>query len=213
MSRAAAADDGDPWTALSGVRLNAPAKTVFWLDWSDGPALVRLTADAAEANAYVATLERRAGAAARRAGEAFDASPMTVRFRIDHVDEAGDVRLTVDGRPTFASLAAHVGGLRIWFGADHVDVVYADPLSAVGAGAAQEGGLVAPMPGVVTLLKAAIGDRVEAGDTLLVMEAMKMEHAVKAPHAGVVESFRFGPGDAVREGEELVALSGDETAS
>ncbi|MEZ5927452.1 MAG: biotin/lipoyl-containing protein [Parvularculaceae bacterium] len=47
--------------------------------------------------------------------------------------------------------------------------------------------MTAPMPGVITLLKAAPGDSVEAGATLLVMEAMKMEHAIKAPHDGVIK--------------------------
>ena len=60
------------------------------------------------------------------------------------------------------------------------------------------------MPGVVTLLKAKPGDRVSAGDVLMIMEAMKMEHAIKAPHDGVVKSFRAKPGDQVKDGALLV---------
>lgn len=60
------------------------------------------------------------------------------------------------------------------------------------------------MPGVVTILSAAPGDTINAGSPLLVMEAMKMEHAVKAPFDGVIKAYKFKPGDQVKDGDLLV---------
>ena len=59
-------------------------------------------------------------------------------------------------------------------------------------GAAHAGGdaLTAPMPGTVTAVKVAVGDEVVAGQSLLVVEAMKMEHVITAPHAGTVTELR-----------------------
>ncbi|WP_295623907.1 biotin carboxylase N-terminal domain-containing protein [uncultured Corynebacterium sp.] len=59
--------------------------------------------------------------------------------------------------------------------------------SAAEADGAGDGSLTSPMPGTVIALSVADGDRVEAGDPVLVVEAMKMEHTLRAPTAGVVE--------------------------
>ncbi len=64
----------------------------------------------------------------------------------------------------------------------------------------------APMTGTVVALPVAVGDTVEPGATLIVIEAMKMEHAVTARRAARVGEIRFGVGDAVDEGEILVRL-------
>ena len=80
-----------------------------------------------------------------------------------------------------------------------------DRLQQAAAGAEEEGGgLVAPMPGKVIALAVAPGAAVEKGATLLVLEAMKMEHAIVAPRAGRVRAFRCAAGEQVDEGVELV---------
>jgi 3-methylcrotonyl-CoA carboxylase alpha subunit len=66
--------------------------------------------------------------------------------------------------------------------------------------------IVAPMPGRIVLVKARAGDKVDAGQELLVMEAMKMELSLKAPRAGVVENVGATPGDFVEADAVLVAL-------
>ena len=52
-----------------------------------------------------------------------------------------------------------------------------------------------------------MGQKVESGDTLMVMEAMKMEHKIVASSAGTVDSIHFKEGDQVPQGAELLALS------
>ncbi len=68
------------------------------------------------------------------------------------------------------------------------------------------GGQLAPMPGNIRLVSVAVGDRVEAGQALVVMEAMKMEHTVAAPADAVVAEVRCAVGDQVDNGAVLVVL-------
>jgi len=67
--------------------------------------------------------------------------------------------------------------------------------------------IVAPMPGRVVLVKASVGDTVEEGQELLVMEAMKMELALKAPRAGTIESVSATQGEFVEADAVLVRFA------
>ncbi len=68
------------------------------------------------------------------------------------------------------------------------------------------GNVAAPMPGAITAVSVAAGDHVKAGQTLMVLEAMKMEHNIVAPGDGKVATINVAPGDRVDEGTELLAL-------
>ncbi|NOL48605.1 acetyl-CoA carboxylase biotin carboxylase subunit [Pelistega europaea] len=68
------------------------------------------------------------------------------------------------------------------------------------------GSLVAPMPGKIISLAVSAGDIVKAGQTLLVMEAMKMEHTITSPKDGRVEEIFYAVGDQVTDGVELIKL-------
>lgn len=72
------------------------------------------------------------------------------------------------------------------------------------------GGLTAPMPGKVINIQVNVGDKVEQGQVLVVMEAMKMEHSITASTGGVVEEIFFSVGEQVTEGAELIQLNTDE---
>jgi biotin carboxyl carrier protein len=67
-------------------------------------------------------------------------------------------------------------------------------------------GLVAPMPGLVLRVGVKEGDRVKTHQTLVVIEAMKMEHSIEAPHDGVVKKVHCAEGGRVTEGQLLVEL-------
>ena len=73
------------------------------------------------------------------------------------------------------------------------------------------GSLTAPMNGSVVAIMVKTGDTVKAGQTLVIMEAMKMEHAIKAPTAGIVEELYFKEGEMVSEGAELLSVTSTET--
>jgi pyruvate carboxylase subunit B len=64
----------------------------------------------------------------------------------------------------------------------------------------------APTPGNIVRIEVAPGDPVEANQTLLVLEAMKMESEVKSPQAGIVQTVHVKAGDTVRTGDRLVTL-------
>jgi propionyl-CoA carboxylase alpha chain len=68
------------------------------------------------------------------------------------------------------------------------------------------GSLHAPMPGKVIRLAVGLGDAVEEGQVLAVLEAMKMEHTLRSPHAGTVTSVQAAAGDQVDAGQVLVVI-------
>ena len=72
--------------------------------------------------------------------------------------------------------------------------------------ATEEGDVTTPMPGAVVKIKVRIGDKVEAGDTVLIVEAMKMENEVHTPVSGVVEKIYVAEGDSVNPDEVLVVV-------
>ncbi len=84
-----------------------------------------------------------------------------------------------------------------------VDRAASAAAAAHGSGPAE---LVAPMPGQVLSLGAAVGTVVEAGDTVVILEAMKMEHGVTTPRAGVVRDIFVGAGEQVVRGQPLVLV-------
>ncbi|MEV0009533.1 biotin carboxylase N-terminal domain-containing protein [Streptomyces sp. NPDC047973] len=98
----------------------------------------------------------------------------------------------------------------VWLGRDgdawHVQDH--DPVEASLSGAARSGAdtLAAPMPGTVTVVKVAVGDEVVAGQSLLVVEAMKMEHVISAPHAGTVTELDVSAGSTVAMDQILAVV-------
>jgi propionyl-CoA carboxylase alpha chain len=78
---------------------------------------------------------------------------------------------------------------------------FTDPADAVASGS-----LLAPMPGTVVAVKVEAGREVAAGDVVLVLEAMKMQHTVTAPHDGTVTEINVEPGAQVASGEVLAVV-------
>jgi acetyl-CoA/propionyl-CoA carboxylase biotin carboxyl carrier protein len=151
--------------------------------------------------------------------------PVEVRVRAGEVrigeGPAVPARITRDGPRVRLELAdrlltfSHAGE---WLGreGDSWRVRPYDPVAealrgaALGAGG---GALTAPMPGTVTVVKAAKGDEVTAGQSLLVVEAMKMEHVITAPHDGTVTEIDVAVGSAVTMDQVLAVVTPAEQES
>ena len=84
---------------------------------------------------------------------------------------------------------------------------FTDPADAVASGS-----LLAPMPGTVVTVVAQADQQVTAGDVVLVLEAMKMQHTVTAPHDGTVTQINVEPGAQVAAGEVLAVVEEGHTA-
>ncbi|TXJ85150.1 ATP-grasp domain-containing protein [Streptomyces lavendulae] len=115
------------------------------------------------------------------------------------------VAVTLDGlRHTFRRAGDWIGrDGDAWQVRDH------DPVAESLSQAAHAGAdsLTAPMPGTVTVVKVAVGDDVAAGQSLLVVEAMKMEHVISAPHAGTVAELDVTPGTTVAMDQVLAVIA------
>jgi pyruvate carboxylase subunit B len=115
------------------------------------------------------------------------------RIAVSRGGERGRYRLSIDGRRyEVEALDERTRAIRA--------------LSAATAAPAGPAPLVAPMPGLIVRVNVAPGDAVQAGQGLVVMEAMKMENELRAGAAGVVTAVRVTPGTAVERGAVLVEL-------
>ena len=78
----------------------------------------------------------------------------------------------------------------------------ASPAAPAGAGAAVK----APLPGTISSINVKVGDKVNVGDTVLVLEAMKMQNNIEAENSGTVTSILVNQGDSVMEGATLLTI-------
>ncbi|GAB2742915.1 acetyl/propionyl/methylcrotonyl-CoA carboxylase subunit alpha [Streptomyces bullii] len=131
--------------------------------------------------------------------------PVAYAPRGSHTVTDDEVSVVLDGvRHTFHRAADWLGrDGDAWHVRDH-DPVAASLTRAAHAGADS---LTAPMPGTVTVVKVAVGDEVTAGQSLLVVEAMKMEHVISAPHAGTVTELDVAPGTTVAMDQVLAVIA------
>lgn len=67
--------------------------------------------------------------------------------------------------------------------------------------------VVAPLPGTINDIKVKVGDKVSAGDTVVILEAMKMQNNIEAETSGTIASINVNKGDAVMEGDTLVTIA------
>ncbi|MEA2871120.1 MAG: geranyl-CoA carboxylase alpha subunit [Hyphomicrobiales bacterium] len=153
-----------------------------WTSWSNNPGRamqVRFGGD------DVALTCERGGYRARALGE--DIALDDDDRRVVHVIEPGAVHLARAGQSYSLENTTHAPPARR-------------------SAAASDGRLVAPMNGRVVAVNAAAGDTAEAGKTLVVLEAMKMEHALSVPTAARIKAVHVAPGTQVAPGQLLVEL-------
>ena len=187
-ARSAAAVSGDPdspWHSSSGWRLNA-----------SGTQALHFVADGAGQRV---TVECGRGAYQVR-------TPAGLTRAAGHYDAGGDLAATLDGCRLRVTVVRQGDVITILHQGAQYRIEHVDPARRADSETAAAGGLTAPMPGRVALVSVSAGDSVRRGDTLLIIEAMKMEHSIIAPSDGVVERLRHGEGELVDEGAELLVL-------
>lgn len=133
--------------------------------------------------------------------------------------EGTSVRLVTIGGAQHRVLARRAGprgGYVIWMDGWRFEVEALDErtraireLSAAAAGPAGPAPVLAPMPGLIVRVHVAVGERVRAGQGIVVMEAMKMENELRAPADGVVRAIPVATGQAVEKGTLLVEFEPD----
>lgn len=121
--------------------------------------------------------------------------------------------LLIDGKSYEAYVERRDGVYYVEIGSERHAVEVEDERLArlkrmLGAGDAQGGevSLKAPMPGLVVAVRIEVGQAIEPGQGLIILEAMKMENELKAPRGGMIKTIRCRPGQAVNQGELLVTI-------
>ncbi|MGE0846062.1 MAG: biotin carboxylase N-terminal domain-containing protein [Flavobacteriaceae bacterium] len=173
-------------------------------------------------NGFRVTARRRPAGVALRLEDDYGEADLRVLLGPDGIDVAiGEetVRLPagiaeeteLDGKPV--AFRAEGGFVQVSHDALSLtaSIVPTIDLAGDAAGsAAGDGTVTAPLYGLVTELAVSAGERVEAGATLLVMEAMKLVHKINAPVSGVVSSIRCAAGDTVPAKTVLLEITEDE---
>lgn len=179
-----------PWSWGDGFQLNLPHRQVLRLRRGRDRIDVRLVA------------ERDRFRVAAGAGEA--------QVKAAELASDGRFRAIVNGRFTVARVVTVEGDVFVMRdgATERCTFVEADP-GAFAEVVDTGGRVLAPVPGQIVKVAVSEGDRVRAGDVLVVVEAMKMEHEVRAPGPGTVATVCFTPGARVEEGDELVRVNDD----
>jgi 3-methylcrotonyl-CoA carboxylase alpha subunit len=186
LAQEAAQEDADPWSRRDGWRLTGGASRRFELD--AGGQHHALTLQRLHDGGAVMTLgdQRLALATHALGGDRYDVALGGHRHVLT-VYAVGE-KVAVFGAAGSALIGEY------------------DLIAHAGDAAGEAGRLAAPMPGKVLSIAVKAGDKVQRGQPLAVMEAMKMEHTIHAPSDGVVAELLYAVGDQVNEGAELLRL-------
>ncbi len=117
-----------------------------------------------------------------------------------------EVELVINGRRSTTAVRSHGDRWLVHGFKGDVELVEL-PRFPIEDAEGVSGGLVAPMPAKVLAIHVAVGDRVEKGHLMLIVEGMKMEHQIIAPKPGTVDAIHVKVGDQVANGELLIVLA------
>jgi 3-methylcrotonyl-CoA carboxylase alpha subunit len=187
-----------PWDAGDGFQPNLPALIDLTLSSGGRTHGVRLALECGE--------PREAWLLGPAADAPAEHGAARLRLAGVSVTEGRVVAVVGDERRA-ARWLRHGPQLHLWIDDAHHEFIVEDPRTQEFAAGAAAGGLTTPLPGVVSAVAVQEGQTVAAGEVLMVIEAMKMEHSITAPFDGVVRTIHFARGDRVPEGTELLALS------
>ncbi|WP_282128058.1 biotin/lipoyl-containing protein, partial [Roseobacter litoralis] len=190
-----------PWQSLGSWRLTDPAgrpgAASYWNSSEDEP--IRVTGAGALLSTILPNGQSITTEAAALTGDCLSGRIDGVPFsRVAHIERAGNhwrVHLQTSAGMTVTELRT----------------LEDQHLTRAGSGSGGADLLSAPMPGAVAEVRVALGDRVAAGDTLVVLEAMKLLQSLPAPCAGEVTEIFCAPGDTVAGHAPLVKLEPEET--
>ncbi len=123
---------------------------------------------------------------------------------------SGDIRASINGRGVSVRLISVENEMSLFSGEHMARMTLVDPAQLAAADDAETPVLAAPMPGKVVGVNVNAGDVVSAGSTMMVIEAMKMEHAIKASVDGQVTAVHYQVGEQVDEGVDLLTFEAAE---
>jgi 3-methylcrotonyl-CoA carboxylase alpha subunit len=126
------------------------------------------------------------------------------------LEENGGISASVNGQQVKATVIRDHARIYVFLDGETYVLPYVDPLEISAEGHSKESSLLAPMPGRVIAQMVQVGEEVDKGAPLMVLEAMKMECTIHAPATGQVASFHFAVGDQVTEGAELLHFERDD---
>jgi len=144
-----------------------------------------------------------------------DCNDTVISVAVSGLGDDNSISITIDGDVVDRDVLSHAMMARIIdiddaihiFGLGPATCLWLfDPILAASELDRVEPTFTAPMPGKIAAVLVANGDNVAAGDILVVVEAMKMEHAIKAPKDGVVEKIQCSMGEQVDEGQILLTM-------
>ncbi|CUX00287.1 acetyl/propionyl/methylcrotonyl-CoA carboxylase subunit alpha [Agrobacterium tumefaciens] len=176
------ADPYSPWNNTNSFRLNAPARETLRFVLDQQPVDVAVTHEPDGFSLEIGTRAIRAHGS---------------------ISQDGTLRATVDGRQRQCRFFASDNGHALFLDGEHYRISQPDPVDVADT-STHTGGLEAPMPGVIRAILSKQGAAVEAGDALVVMEAMKMEHTIRAPAKGTVTAINCAEGNMIEAGAMLV---------
>ncbi|TXH84653.1 MAG: acetyl/propionyl/methylcrotonyl-CoA carboxylase subunit alpha [Rhizobium sp.] len=142
-------------------------------------------------------------------GVAFDDRTVLVRL---FEGKGSARRVEIDGRQSHADLLETTSGMTLFLDGQTHHFHHLDPLDGGEEAVAGGDRVIAPMPGLVKIVRVREGDTVAKGQALIVMEAMKMELTLTAARDGIVESLHVGEGDQTSESAVLLSLRPEDVA-
>ncbi|MGH8294356.1 MAG: acetyl/propionyl/methylcrotonyl-CoA carboxylase subunit alpha [Steroidobacteraceae bacterium] len=187
-----------PWDLSDGFQCNLPARIELTLSSAGRTLRVRLTLQDGQPREALVRAEAE-GPAREDGGTRLDLAGVSVT--------QSTVTAVLDDERLSARWYRRGAHLHVWIGDAHHEFLIEDPRAREFTASAATGGLTTPLPGVVSAVPVQEGQAVTAGEVLMVIEAMKMEHSITAPCDGVVRAIHFARGDRVPEGSELLSLS------
>jgi 3-methylcrotonyl-CoA carboxylase alpha subunit len=182
------AGPSSPWDFSDGFTPNLPAHVDYNLSWRGHEHSARIVFERGRPTAVVVDAR----------------SPLSIS---DLSFSGGLVAARVEETRLQARYLRDGEHIHLWHAGGHFDVALDDPRLKEFSSVAARGGLTTPLPGVVAAIGVKVGQAVRAGEVLMVIEAMKMEHSISAPYDGTVEVIHFASGERVPEGSQLLELA------